>query len=68
MALLLVDGATPARTLAWKLVEARLHGAWPLIDVSVKAARWADALDDGPSVIVVRRDEVPAAIAALPPL
>ena len=50
------------------LVEARLHGAWPVVDVSVKAARWTGALDEGPTVVVVRGDEVPAAIAALPSL
>jgi len=68
VALVLVEGEHPARMLAWKLVEARLHGAWPVVDVSKKAARWSDALDEGPSVIVVRGDEVPAAIKALPPL
>jgi hypothetical protein len=65
VALVLVEGPAPARMLACKLVEARLHGAWPVVDVSAKAARWTDALDDGPTVIVVRGDEVPAAIAAL---
>jgi len=68
VALVHVDDKKPARMLAWKLVEARLHGAWPLIDVIIKAAPWADALDEGPSVVVVRGEEVPAAIAALPPL
>jgi hypothetical protein len=68
VALVLVEGPTPARSLATMLVEARLHGAWPLVDVSVKAARWAGALDEGPTVVIVRGDEVPAAIAALPAL
>ncbi|MGZ3443630.1 MAG: hypothetical protein ACXVDD_29105, partial [Polyangia bacterium] len=68
VALVLVEGATPARSLASMLVEARLHGAWPIVDVSVKAARWASALDEGPTVVVVRGDEVPAMIAALPAL
>ena len=68
VALVLVEGDKPARMLASKLVEARLHGAWPVVDVIVKAARWAHALDDGPSVVIVRGDEVPALIAALPPL
>jgi hypothetical protein len=68
VALVLVEGARPARSLAAMLVEARLHGAWPIVDVSVKAARWASALDEGPTVVVVRGDEVPAAIAALPAL
>jgi hypothetical protein len=68
VALVLVDGPTPARTLARRLVEARLHGAWPLIDVSVKAAKWSGALDDGPSVVVARGDELPADIIALPSL
>ena len=63
-----VEGPTPARMLTWKLIEARLHGAWPLVDVSAKAARWAHALDDGPLVVVTRGDEVPAAIALLPAL
>ncbi len=68
VALVLVEGAAPARMLARKLIEARLHGAWPLVDVSAKAAPWAHALDDGPCVVIVRGDEVPAAIAALPML
>ena len=68
VALVVVEGATPARMLASKLVEARLHGAWPVIDVIVKAAKWAHALDEGPSVVIVRGDEIPARIAALPPL
>jgi hypothetical protein len=66
VALVLVEGERPARMLAWKLVEARLHGAWPVIDVIVKAAKWTGGLDDGPSVVVLRGDEVPAEIAALP--
>ncbi len=68
VALLLVDSPAPARTLASMLVEARLHGAWPVVDVSVKAARWAGALDEGPTVVIVRGEEVPAEIAALPAL
>ena len=68
VALVLVEGPAPARMLSWKLVEARLHGAWPIIDVIVKAARWSHALDEGPSVVVVRGDEVPRAIAELPAL
>ncbi|MGZ3439341.1 MAG: hypothetical protein ACXVDD_07485, partial [Polyangia bacterium] len=68
VALVLVEGAMPARSLASQLVEARLHGAWPIVDVSVKAARWANALDEGPTVVVVRGDEVPAVIAARPAL
>ena len=68
VALVLVEGPAPARMLAWKLVEARLHGAWPLVDVSAKAARWTRALDDGPTVVITRGDEVPAEIAALPAL
>jgi hypothetical protein len=68
VALVLVDGPTPAQTLAAMLVEARLHGAWPIVDVSVKAAKWADALDEGPTVVVTRGDELPARIAALPSL
>ncbi|HEY2744397.1 MAG TPA: hypothetical protein VGL86_07235 [Polyangia bacterium] len=68
VALVLVEGAAPARMLAWKLVEARLHGAWPVIDVSTKGKKWAHALDDGPCVVIVRGDEVPAAIATLPAL
>ena len=66
VALVLVDGPTPARTLATMLVEARLHGAWPIVDVSVKAAKWSSALDEGPTVVVARGDELPAAVAALP--
>jgi hypothetical protein len=68
VALVLVDGDKPVRTLASKLVEARLHGAWPIVDISVKARPWTAGLDDGPSVIIVRGDEVPADIKALPPL
>lgn len=66
VALVHVEGPTPARALAAMLVEARLHGAWPLVDVVVKAARWTHALDDGPSVIVARGDELPAAVRAMP--
>jgi hypothetical protein len=68
VALVLVEGERPARMLAWKLVEARLHGAWPVVDISKKAARWTDALDEGPSVIITRGDEVPSEIKALPAL
>jgi hypothetical protein len=68
VALVLVNGPAPARSLARSIVEARLHGAWPVVDVNVKGVRWAHALDEGPSVIVTRGDEIPAAIAALPSL
>ena len=65
VALVRVDGERPAKQLASMLVEARLHGAWPVVDVIVKAKRWAHALDEGPSVVVVRGEEVPAVVKAL---
>ena len=39
-----------------------------VVDISKKAARWTDALDEGPSVIITRGDEVPSEIKALPAL
>lgn len=68
VALVRVEAPAPAESLASLLVEARLHGAWPVIDVSVKGVKWAHALDEGPSVVIVRGDEFPARIAALPSL
>ena len=67
VALVSVDGEAPRRALKSRLVEARLHGAWPLVDVHADPGRWLDALDEGPTVVVVR-GEVPPALAALPAL
>ncbi len=49
------------------VVEARLHGAWPLVEITADPAEWRDALDEGPTVVVVR-GELPPALAALPEL
>jgi hypothetical protein len=50
-----------------RLAEARMHGAWPLVDGGKSPAAWIDGLDDGPTVVVLRGD-VPARLAELPPL
>ncbi|MDB4965838.1 MAG: hypothetical protein JWN44_1527, partial [Myxococcales bacterium] len=67
VALVRVDGVTPRRALKSRLVEARLHGAWPVIEVHADPLDWLDALDEGPSVVVVRGD-VPDALSRLPAL
>ena len=67
VALLPIDGDAPRGRLAARLVEARLHGAWPLIDTAADPTGWLDALDDGPTVIVVR-GAPPAQVASLPSL
>ena len=56
---------TDAGTLAGARCSSR-RGCTGLaaVDVSVKAARWAGALDEGPSVVIARGDEPPAAIVA----
>jgi hypothetical protein len=63
------DGASdrPRRLVADGLCEARLLGAWPIIDSAGDPARWLPALDDGPALVVVR-GALPDALAALPPL
>jgi hypothetical protein len=66
VALLKIADRDPARQLRSLLVEARLHGAWPVVDVIIKAARWAHVLDDGPTVIVARGEELPARVQAMP--
>jgi hypothetical protein len=68
VALLKIADRDPARQLRSLLVEARLHGAWPVVDVIIKAARWAHVLDDGPTVIVARGEELPARVQAMPPV
>jgi hypothetical protein len=65
VAMLALSGTATARTLATGLCEARLRGAWPLIEGPDDTAMWIDALDGGPAVIVVR-GAVPPALAMLP--
>ncbi len=57
----------PRRILADRLCEARLLGAWPIIDSAADPAGWLAALDDGPALVVVR-GALPPSLAALPPL
>jgi hypothetical protein len=67
VALITASGDAPRARLRAQLVEARLHGAWPLVEIAADPAVWRDSLDDGPTVVVVRGD-LPAALAELPEL
>jgi hypothetical protein len=62
-----VDDAAPRAAVAAGLTEARLHGAWPLVDAGTDPAAWIAALDAGPTVVVVR-GALPPALSSLPPL
>lgn len=55
------------RELTARLAEARMHGAWPVVDAGKSPSAWIDGLDDGPTVIVVR-GEAHGRLARLPSL
>jgi hypothetical protein len=53
------------RALQGQLAEARMHGAWPVVEAGKSPTGWIDGLDDGPTVVVVR-GEPSGVLAQLP--